>query len=458
MITNEGKERLGLVGNGSECSIFESLFAQTGIYRRNKDKWYFVNPNEKSDVYEVWKAIEDFCLSATDAPKSINMLIQILEAPPYGVKQGCIPVLLAAVLLSHSEDLTLYLDGAFIPVLGVEHFELLVRNPVRFSVKSLKMSGVNASIFKELQEGLFNSSYTRADKVWNATLLGVVKPLIAIVRKLPPYTLSTNRLSQEAISVRRALLTETEPDNLLFVALPQACGVVLSNADVTYDSQVARDFRQKLYKVLQEIQSAYSDLLMHCRELLHSAFALGSDLERLRGNLKVRTHYIKDRVLDPCLKSFVLAAANEEIDDTKWLEALLMVVADKPPRFWTDDDVLSFEARLSELVRRFTNLEALQDELSRAKLDGFDVRRVTLTLPDGKEMREVIWTELDQKDKINEIAEQILHDENLRYNEKLIKPVIISMIEKVLCRDNRKDDKSNTDLESQKEESEKVHD
>jgi len=48
---------------------------------------------------------------------------------------------------------------------------------------------------------------------------------------------------------------------------------------------------------------------------------------------------------------------NEDDEDDTWLETILMIIADKPPRSWRDDDVLLFETKLSDLAIRFRNLE-----------------------------------------------------------------------------------------------------
>ena len=157
MLQNSGQAQLGISGKGPEYSLFESLLRETGIYKKEGGHWFFSEPNEDSGVYHVWKAIESFCLSATDTTKEITSLYKILEAPPYGVKQGVIPILLVSVLLYHSDNVSVYMDGTFVPILGSEHFELFFRKPGRFSVKYFQISGLRAQIFKEL-EGIFSTN------------------------------------------------------------------------------------------------------------------------------------------------------------------------------------------------------------------------------------------------------------------------------------------------------------
>ncbi len=128
MLDRSAIARLGLEGNGPEVSMYLSMLGETGIHRLEEgDRGFY--PPLKNEVLSVWMAIEDFCVQAKEKPQTLDQLYQCLEAPPFGVKFGTIPVLLAAVLLHHVNDVSVYRDGTFIPVLGAEHFELLVKDP-----------------------------------------------------------------------------------------------------------------------------------------------------------------------------------------------------------------------------------------------------------------------------------------------------------------------------------------
>ena len=104
-----------------------------------------------SGVETVWERIESFCIASVDQQRSLDLLYRELEYPPYGVKAGAVPLLLAAFLLHRAEDIGVYKDGTFIPVLGPEHFELLVKAPERFSVKHFEIAGLRSQVFQKLE-------------------------------------------------------------------------------------------------------------------------------------------------------------------------------------------------------------------------------------------------------------------------------------------------------------------
>jgi hypothetical protein len=387
--------------------MYYSVLGETGIHRHEAGEWGFCPPSEHAGIWSAWQAIESFYLSAKERIQTLDSLYSHLESPPYGIKRGAIPVLIAAVLAYHFDDVSFYKDGTFIPVLSSEHFELLVKDPSRYGVKYVEVAGLRAEVFRELESVLRSPNEKVRSQVRNATMLSVVKPLFQFVRRLPAYTLKTKRLGSEAQAVLRMLLQAQEPDDLLFKALPEAFGLPAIEADTTDDGTTAKALRKKLVQTLQEIQNAYEKLLSECQVLLHSAFGVRSQ-DKLREDLQVRASGLIDQCIDPLLRRFTLAAVEESTSDCEWLEALVMIVADKPTESWTDEDVAAFEIKLSDLARRFKNLEALRAEVTASKHGGFEASRVTITRSDGQEVHRMVWLDNQQKDRIESLVEDFL--------------------------------------------------
>ncbi|WP_055073589.1 hypothetical protein [Pseudanabaena sp. 'Roaring Creek'] len=440
MLDHGDRPQLGLTGNSPEVSIYTSVLGKTKIHRIKNGVWGFYPPSSsdtKSDVKYIWKVIEKFCLESLETPRTIAELYTILDAPPYGVKRGVIPILLAAVLLDHVDDVSVYKDGTFIPVLGSEHFELLVKHPQRFAVKHFEIVGLRSQVFRELENVLRSSSTKSNEKkipanIRNVTMLSVVKPLFQFVKKLPAYTTKTTRMSTEAQAVVQTLQKAQEPDVLLFQSLPVACGLAAIIAGQADDGTTAKQFKGKLVQVLHEVQTTYDRLLADCQSLLHEAFGVRRNSEKLREDLQVRASYLVESCLERTLRRFVLAAADETADDQRWLESLLMIVVDKPAESWTDADMTSFEPKLSDLARRFINLEALQKGMVASKNQGFDARRITIARPDGQEVHQLIWLDREDSDRLEPLVEKILNEAIVQGNDRLQQALIAKLAEKVL--------------------------
>ncbi len=268
--------------------------------------------------------------------------------------------------------------------------------------------------------------------VRNVTLLAVVKPLFQFVKKLPAYTIKTKRLSSEAQAVLQTLRDSQEPDELLFTYLPQACGLSPIIAGEADDGTTAGTFRKKLVQALHEIQTAYDCLLSECQTLLGNAFAVRSSETKLREDLRIRASYLVGQCLEPSLRRFTLAATDDTAAEREWLEALVMIVADKPTESWKDEDVTGFEIKLSDIARRFRNLEALQKEVAASTGEGFEARRITVTRPDGQEVHQTIWFDHERQDQIECLLDEIVGILNLHDNPQLQKAVVAKLAEKVL--------------------------
>ncbi|MBE9205893.1 hypothetical protein IQ244_05070 [Nostoc sp. LEGE 06077] len=429
MLEHQHEERLSLEGYGPEVSMYYSLLEETGIHRQEDDNWDFYPPLDNSGLNSLWEAVEDFCLAATETSQTFDLLYQHLAAPPFGVKQGSIPVILAAVLLYHADDLGLYQDGTFIPVLGTEHFELLVKYPERFAVKYFAVVGLRAEVFKELEAILRNPQFKNLGKVRNATLLTVVTPLYQFVKKLPKYTKHTQRLVAEPRAILKALQTTVEPDELLFKALPAACNLPAIGTEAGDDGVTARTLRTKLVHALRDIHTAYDQLLSDCQKLIYEAFGVRSPETKLREDLRVRANYLAGKCIEPLLKRFIRAASDETKTDAQWLEALVMIVADKPAESWTDDDATAFEMKLADLVRRFKNLEALQKEVA-AKGEGFEARRITITRPDGNDINRMVWVDHKRESQVEKIVDEILA--KLPDDQQLRQAILAMLSERIL--------------------------
>ncbi|KAM3100078.1 hypothetical protein ACKFKF_12825 [Phormidesmis sp. 146-12] len=432
MLVRASQEQLGLAGQGPEVSMYASLLVQSGIHRREEGVWGFYPPSQPA-LQTVWDAIWQFCRESKHEARSLSQLYTALETAPYGLKRGAIPILLAAVLLHCAEEVSIYKDGTFIPILGAEHFELLVKDPGRFAVKYLGFSGLRAQIFERLEAMLVGSAVMGKSGVRNGSLLAAMKPLFQFVRKLPPFTTKTTRyLSPIAQSVLRAIVQAQEPDKLFFMALPRACKVSAIEVEALESKKYADEFCRRLQAALQEIQMAYPELLKDCKLKLYESFAVSGEIDKLREDLRVRSRHLLKQCIDPVLKRFITAAIADQPSDQEWLEAVLMIIADKPAESWTDDDVAGFEAALQELGRKFKNLEALSTDMEARSKEGFEVRRITMTRPDGQEVNRLVWMDKQQQSQVDDVISELLARTSFRDNLQLQQVLAARLAEAVL--------------------------
>jgi hypothetical protein len=432
LVEARDRPRLDIQGSGPEFSIYDSLLRASGIHREGEEGWR-LGPPSSTGIAPIWEAIENFCLDSTERPRPLSELYDLLEAPPYGAKRGIIPVLLAAVILYHDDDISVYQGGSFLPILGPQHFELLVKDPSRFSVKHFALSGIRQELFRELDSVLRSGGAKRPKGPRNATLLTVVRPLVRFAKGLPAVTRDAEDLSVEAASVRDALLGVVEPDILLFEELPAALGFEPFTLNGSAEDQRPVHFRKALFDILRQLQQHYPKVVETARDQIRSAFDMPSGPERFREDLRVRSSYLLGKVIEPRLRSFVNAAADPEKPDEDWLESVVMIVADKPAVNWTPDDLVAFQMKAAGIARQFLNLESLQKQRSRDGLEGYESRLVTITQPTGEYEHRLFWVDKQEKAAVERTAAKLLEDLKHRAaGEQQQHAILITMVEQML--------------------------
>jgi hypothetical protein len=431
LLSSHREPRLGIEGSGPAFSIYSSLLENTGIHRREEGEWV-IGPPEDQGVQDLWKAIDEFCLGSLEHPRPLSDLFDILEGPPYGATTGVIPIFLAAVLLYHADDVSLYQDGTFSPTLTAPQFELLVKDPTRFAVKYFELSGIRWQLFKDIEAVVKAGGAQRPSGARNATLLTVVKPLVQFANSLPAVTHNAKDLSDHARKVLDALRSGREPDQLIFAALPEAVGhkpFRPGNAEVPGRHE---DFRHLLFIALRELQQHYDRVLERCKRQIHDAFGMRADPQRLREDLRVRASYMVGKVIDRRMRSLVLAAVDERRSDKQWLEALVMILADRPADNWTPENRLAFELNLGDFARRFKNLEALQRDGLQESMEGFEARRLTITEPTGEEVHRLLWIRRQDRDTVRIQADELLTHLDGIADEHQRQAILMAMLERVL--------------------------
>lgn len=415
MIEHAGEERLGLKGYGPERAMYEAVLRHTGLHAQRDGIWGFGQPTHESKFQEVWGALEIFIAGTRDAPVGVDRLYKALMAPPIGLKAGPVPVLLVAHLLQRPDDVAIYEEGTFQPSLTADLVERLVKLPQRFALKAFESSGVRAQILAAIAKvtvsrGVGGLRVTARKGLRNETVLAVAAPLLNLVRGMNLYTRKTSRLSERALAVRDLLLTAREPDQLLFVDLPAACGF----SGVAWNKPTGVTigmFSAALDGALEELQHAYETQLLEVLGWLAESFHEAPDLVSLRRSLRVRAEQIDDKVIDRKLKAFIFNVTDESTDGEGWLGRIGLAITGKSVEWWLDDDRQAFQRLLTETSGAFQRVEALHADLRAREFEaGFTARRVTYTTPEGEEAIRVLYYDDKSVGPLRHLVSQALDD------------------------------------------------
>lgn len=399
MLTHSNAARLGIEGFPPEASMYESMLRDSGIHAQRDGVWSLGRP--RGTWGPVWRAVERFLTRSKDSRRPLLELVAELKAPPIGLREGPLPVLIVAVLIAKGEEVSLYEDGVFVPELRVEVLERLLRRKETFELRSHKLSAaqtmavhaVGSVIEKELPAAVESGEQVQS-------LVAAVRSLVLFASKLPPYVRQTRRLEGEhTAALRDQLLTATDPAQLLLKDMPIACGVS------RLDKNSVPIFTERLSSSVRELGRAYRRLVDEIEQYVVTNFGLPRESQSAQARLQQRSSVVADIVAEPRLLVFVkeAARATRTID---WVERLARATNEgMPPSHWRDTDVAKFQLRLRELAGEFERLEELASEQRRTGAPR--VLRFGMLSSTGPELRKVIPIRSDDDPEVTELVDRI---------------------------------------------------
>jgi len=373
MFQNPSAPDLGIEKYPPEKTIYRAVLRELGIHKQiSKGKWTFVVPPKNSSVYAVWQRLEQFLATTESGPRSFSELSGELMAPPYGVKEGVLPILYIAVFQVYQHELALYENRVYSPDFSVEQLERFVKAPHEFTVQRFRIEGMRSSIYNQYSKAFFKDGAKK-------TVVELVRPLAKFTRELEHYTKKTksSELSTRAKAVRDAFNLAKSPEKLLFENLPAALGY--NEKTLNSSKGDFKGFAKVLMDALRELKYAYSNMLEAQQRLLAQAFHMDADtqLEDLRRKIIGRYAGLEQYTVDTDgLKAFIKRLTKTGGDDAHWFENILMFLGQKPSSKWTDADRSEADVKLSDYSKRILDLETLRLHYERAatNLEGdFDV-------------------------------------------------------------------------------------
>jgi len=405
-----------------EMSMYLSVLKKANLHRETEDgHWQIVEParttSDRCNLLPTLRRIREIVQSKQAGRINVGALFDELRRPPFGVRDGLLPVLLSVFAITHERDVAFYKDGSFLREFDGSAVLLLTKDPARFEVQYCKIDGVRAELFERLLTVLdVKSSQGR-----QAELLDVVKTLCVFVAQLPAYVLNTKKLPESTLSVRNAILNAREPATLLFVDLPNACGFESLIGD-SAPSKPVKAFVQALKSKLDELRFAFPGLQDRIREQLQEVFGLSGSTDEMRAAVGRRAQQILVSVTEPKLRAFCLRLSDSALAESDWIESLGSHLAFKPPSKWHDAEEDLFKSELPQFASRFVRVESITFGNGKPSKDAVGVR-LSITYADGVEHEQVVHFTEHEEASIRKLEVEF---ENLLRNDKRLGLAAIS--------------------------------
>ena len=353
MALYEGEPRLGIEGFPAEGGLFASLLEATGLYAGTSDDLRFVHPaagHDPANLAPAWRATEKLLRENSHRNVPVAEIYGVWRAPPFGIKDGLLPVLAAAFMLSH-RTLACYRDAIFQARITDLDMDFLARDPRDIGLRwmdlpeeSRRLLSEAADIVRELDEN---------NRLTNLEPIDVARGLVVIYDRLPQWVGRTQHLPETAKRVRNLFKHVKDPNQLIFDDIP----ATLATEDNNCKDETLRLIGNGLREGFSELRQAYPTLLQRLKETLLTELHVPNHSAPMLAELRTRAANVRELGGDHRQEAFVVRLTRFYGSDSE-MESLASMAVNKPPNRWVDADVDRAKVELAAMSRKFVNSES----------------------------------------------------------------------------------------------------
>ena len=418
MLSHATEARLAIQGTPPELAMYLSLLESSGIHRPDSGGTYAFRAPANSGWQPAWSHVHTRL--ATGDAVTFDTLTAELAQPPLGIHAGPALPLIAAYVLANSGDVAVLERDTFVPDLTLAHFMRLAKTPRNFALRTLREPTQLPGLLPALAKSL------RVIGKCDATVPAIAAALYHWFNRLTPYALQTDELSPAAVAVRDHLRRATDPAELFFVHLLNACLPPESTAAPTHPDHIS--LVPVLDGALHELNQAIHHLRVRAVKALVRAFEttdLASLRDALRRDFTPHRHHLQDHRLSV----FVDRATRHDASADVWLDGVAGHVLGKRPADWTDRTIDEFDLQVriiaSNLAKWLALAQTAQGSGTRLKsvhvvgIDGNDRMVVLPQQDDGHALRsridavrDLLGDDPDAPQILGRLLEEYIDDHN----------------------------------------------
>jgi len=340
LLERYGQEALGIGGDSADKAIFRAVFLRSGLYRLEGEAWRLARPHEISDpgLKAVWEQIHDFF--SIPGSKPVELLTRALLDPPYGVREGLIPLLFAAALKAFPAPKALRAKATFLGDILPSTIEDICRYPEDFVLDVVALSDDEEEYLQAIL-ALF-AAWSPADGSGDDLVRRTFDGVRGWWNALPVAARTSTSLTKHTRKFR-LVISEPDPVAVLLRELPKAFGGRNRDLNVTLETVTA---------CVKDLESVHARFVVQASTALRNALqARGlSTSASVRESGQAWANFFPKgfslQSLSPIARSVLLQLRRDHETDDTLLNALALLVTGHAFKDWTDAIVPEFERRL----------------------------------------------------------------------------------------------------------------
>lgn len=354
LLNQSNEQDLGFPGDKfpPEKTIYYSLLKSTGLHVNGE----FADVPSNEGIMPLWDACEEFLKSTTFKPRKISELIKKLSVKPYKLKQGFLDFWIPTYLYIKKQDFSLYgTNGAYIPNINMEFFELLQKHPGEYLVKAFDVTGVKVQIFNQYRKFL---NVEAMGSIKSDDFIETIKPFFFFYNKrLNDYAKHTRKFNHEqTVRFRDTLARAKDPEKTFFEDLPEALGY---DKEALQNPDKVQEFCYVINRAVKELRSCYSDMIDRVEGRLLETLGIESyDYSEYVVEIRKRLAHVKEYLLTDRLKEFYQHVMAEFDNRNEWYQSICYTALEQPLERLRDEQE---EKLIDSLLMLFHECEKYSD-------------------------------------------------------------------------------------------------
>ena len=379
-----------------EKTIYYSLLKNTGLHVDGR----FADKPSNPGIMSLWDACEEFLQSTTSKPRKISELVKKLSSQPYKIKAGFLDFWIPTYLYMKRQDYSLYGDnGAYIPEVNIEFFELLQKHPNEYLIKAFDVSGVRMEFFNQYRKFV---NLQAVGGIKSNQFVDTIKPFFFFYnRRLNDYAKHTRKFDHiETIRFRDILAKAKDPEKTFLEDLPAALGY---DKEAQGSEKFAKQYAYVINRAVRELRGCYNKLIDRIEERLVDVLGLSSyEYDEYVIEIRNRLSSVKTYLLTDRLKEFYNHAMAEFDNRTEWYQSICYTALDQPLQRLRDDQE---DKLIEELIALFRACEKYADISKMEGNDKDEVFSFDMVSKDGTVIKPQTYRLMDKDKKEAEVLE-----------------------------------------------------
>jgi len=424
-VNNWGKADLGFEDGKfpPEKTIYLTLLKENGVHKKINGGFELGKPNSDSSFIDLWQECEEFLESAKQEKRKITELIDVISKRPFKLKLGLIDFWLPTYLFIKRVDYALYDKGIYVPYINETKLYEITRNPQYYELKTFEITGIRLKLFNKYREFLQQEKKT---KFSNEVFIESIRPFLVFYKNLTDYAKNTQRLSDEAISLRQAIINAKDPEKTFFEDFPAALRLNLE--DLAQSDKSLCNFARIINNALEEIKNSYPELVKRIEGfILEEVVGENIDFPEYKDKLQKRFASIKKHQLLSQQQAFLQRVDSPLDHRESWIASIAQAVIQKPLDQISDKEEHILKDKLLYLVKELDNLRIIHIEQQAL---GEEVIKLELTTLNGGLRTSIVQIPKSKVRDIDKLAKEI--DDKLKNADNLSIAVLAKLLSKRL--------------------------